>query len=155
MKIEFVFKNLKLLSSNKDKNFSRKRGGYYKSTEKSNFQHRVAGELLRHRAQIFEFETNYSPYEHMLWGEVYLFLPNIMTKKGYLSKTAGDVNNTKILTDSIFKCFDKMDDSMLFRESSVKYKSWDNNHHIAYRLKRVDLELLDKWSDMHTKEFNL
>lgn len=147
-RISFLFKNLKTFSTNKSVNFNKK-GKYYKSSKKDDFQKRIYCEMLRHRPEIFDFEAQFSPFEHVLIGNVYMFIPkkSLITKKDCINLNSGDVNNNKVLTDCVFKAFNKLDDAYLITEPPLKLFSPDENYHLAYSIEIEDKENLDVWSE--------
>lgn len=153
--INLLFRNLKPFSANEDKSFNKK-GKYYKSTKKDNFQKQVYCEMLRRKPDLFTFEAIFSPYDHVLIGTLYVFMPKnkLFTTKDCLSKTGGDVNNNKTFTDSIFKCMDKLDDAYLLSEPPFKLISPDKNYHMGYILEIFDKENVERWSKNAWEKIN-
>ncbi len=154
--IKFFFSGIKSFSANKSVSFNKK-GKYYKTANKKIFQDAISYGMLKHRPGIFDFEANYSIYDHILVGNVYMFIPRhkLITKKDYLNMTAGDVNNNKVFTDCIFSHFDKLDDCHLIVENSFKLASPDKNYHMAYKLSIFSRDDLERWSVNAWEEINL
>jgi len=153
--IKFFFSGLKAYSANKSVTFNRK-GNYYKSTGKKTFQDIVQYGMMKYKPQIFDMEASYSIYDHILVGNVYMFVPHheLITKKDYLNMTVGDVNNNKVFTDCIFKHFEKLDDSMLIVENAFKLISPDKNYSLGYKLNIFSRDDLERWSTNAWKEIN-
>jgi len=145
--IKFFFSGLKTYSANKSVSFNKK-GKYYKSAGKQNFQDIISYGMMKYKPEIFALENSYSIYEHVLVGNVYMFIPRhkLITKKDYLNMTVGDVNNNKVFTDCIFKHFDKLDDSMLIVENAFKLISPDKNYSLGYKLSIFSRDDLERWS---------
>ena len=141
MKIEFLFKNCKPVSNNKTTSFTKK-GKYYPNKEKIVFKRIIDVQTLAQRHEIFDFETRYSPYEHCLRATIVIYIPEskLITKKGYVSQKSLDLANCeKVLTDSVFKRFEKIDDSAICYLNMEKRTSLDNTYRIYYCLEIVDL----------------
>jgi Holliday junction resolvase RusA-like endonuclease len=148
--IEFYFQNLKPFSTNNTVSFNKK-GRYYKNTKKDDFQKRVFCEMISHKADIFEFETNFSVYEHFVAGSLCIFVPKskLVTKKGYISQKSGDIDNgCKALLDSVFKHFEKLDDSIICNLQVFKMPSPDNNYNIGLQLQRMEMTTLEEFSSI-------
>jgi len=148
MKLEFLFKNLKPVSANHRLKRTRT-GRTYKSKEAINFEAHVSMQTSQQRADIFEFETHYSPYEHILCAHINIYVPKskLITRKGCVNQKSLDIDNCfKQTIDSVFKCFDKLDDSAICQLSAFKSYSHDNNHHIYFSLIRQDIEALEEYS---------
>lgn len=91
---------------------------------------------------IFDFERNYSPYEHVLFLTIIIYdnYSKIFKKDGTPNKRYLDVDNSKkYLTDQVFKNFDKLDDSQVFHSTVIK-KAWD----LDYPETIYCLQILDK-----------
>lgn len=145
--ITFFFERLKPFSTNRSVSFNRK-GKYYKSKDKANFQTYIDAVMSQHKPHIFDFNKQFSPYEHFLVGGVYIFMPRnkLFTKRNTISKTSFDVNNCKVFTDRIFHHLSEMDDSQLISEPPFKLLSPDGFYHMGYKLEIYDIETIEKWS---------
>jgi Holliday junction resolvase RusA-like endonuclease len=137
--IKLTFKNLKPTSTNR----IRRQGkhGSYPNPKYKEAKQLIDYVMLNNKAEVFEFETNTSVYEHYLKCSIIIYMPNLITKKGYVSHRSTDLDNcSKFLLDSIFAHFDKLDDAMIC--DLVMYKRQRKDASIEVILDRGDLESL-------------
>jgi len=114
--IEFFFDKTKIISSNKAKTIT-KRGKFaqiIKTKELRHFQNHIYSIAHKHIKECKEFEKDYDSTKEYVQCIIEIGLPNLMTKKGTISKTSSDLDNSlKYLIDSVFKCFEHLNDAFI------------------------------------------
>jgi len=153
-KIEFYFKDLKPITQNhavKHKVIKKGRKNIvtsYKSDIAKVYEQTILIKTASRRPDIFDFEANYSPYEHFLACHIHFYMPKnkLITSKGYVNNKSIDLDNSlKYLIDAIFKRFNKIDDSAICQITSYKSFSTDKNYNTYISLIRQDLEILEDY----------
>jgi Holliday junction resolvase RusA-like endonuclease len=140
-KLEFRYKNTRPSSTNRRKDVNYKTKKLYNNSEYKNAKKKVALMTMVQSRDIAKFESEFDIHAHAVSAVVVWDNPKLVTKKGYVSKTSGDIDNgLKCLLDSIFSCFQKLDDSIVCDLRIIKRLSPDNNHHLRVKLEKISLE---------------
>ena len=104
------------ISTNQLRRTNFRRKIVHKSAKYSAFENTIAIECLGKLQEIRDFETDYDIKEEYLECTVFVSMPNLIAKKGWISSQSLDLDNClKGLLDSVFKCFSKLDDRMICR----------------------------------------
>lgn len=141
MKIKFTFEDLKPVSTNayKAPKVLRGRPIMFKTKKATDFEKQILLQMHDKGAEIFDFESNFSIYEHILSCDILIESPDLITKKdGVISSKSIDLdNNAKVLIDAVFKKFEKLDDKMICKLSMRK--SLGKNNRIFFTLERKSI----------------
>ena len=141
MEMKFRIDGVKPISLNTATKVSAVRGRprKYKTKKTNIFECKVRSELKKYQDQFFEINQLNSIEPHYFVMEYYFYYP-IMTKKGTISKTAGDVDNLiKPVQDIFFENLN-FDDSQI--TSVFAQKTQSEKPFIIVNIKAIPLHLL-------------
>lgn len=143
-KFDILFQGLKPITLNHALGRA-KTGRSYKTEKANEFLDRIFLECLKRKKEIQLFEEYFDIYKNYLAVEICFFIPErkLFVKKGYINHKSLDVDNAvKYTVDSIFKSFNKLDDSAICELEAQKLISPDKDYHILFKLYRRPLGLL-------------
>lgn len=137
--LKLLFENLKPPSNNNL--FATVGKRRIKSKAYRLFEAEVLKKTQNDHELFFDFETQFSPYEHCLHCNILILIPRLLTAKGTIAKRKHDVANfEKSISDSIFKNFVELDDSYITRLQMEKHQSHDDEWHFFYKLHISNLD---------------
>jgi Holliday junction resolvase RusA-like endonuclease len=140
MSIKLKFRNTKTSTVNKKTGFNFKTKKQFNNIEYSNVKTKISTITRISQMKIAAFEHDFDIKGSAVKATVIFFNPKLITKKGYVAKNKGDIDNgLKCLFDGIFENFHKLDDSIICHLDVKQMLSEDSNHHIEVKLEKIPL----------------
>ena len=96
----------------------------FETKEAKDYKKWVKQSIVPQKEEMAVFESDYCVKENVLACSIVLWLPDLVTKDGKISKRSIDIDNSlKCLIDAIFDMFTKLDDKMICDLHVFKRKS--------------------------------